>query len=386
MIKQVLKYFFLSILISSISIACESKKKEDKTIQSQENNVVTSNIEHAKGFQIETVGNVQKLTITSPKSSKQESFILAKKGVEIPENWKDFQKIQIPIEKIIVTSTTHIPMLEAINKERSLVGFPHTFYVSSKRTRSLIDAGSIAEIGNQAELNSEKVLELSPDILVGFMVDNEPKSYKTIRRAGIPILLNGDWLEETPLGKAEWIKFFGALYGESDLANKTFENIKKEYIFAKNIAKKSKTIPTILSGHMYKDIWNLPAGQSYVAQFFKDANTDYLWKNSTGTGSLSLNFETVLDKAKHAELWIGASNFTTYTEMQNSNKHYTEFDAFKNKKVYSFGTKKGETGGLLYYEYGMLRPDLILKDIVKIAHPETLQDYKFTFFEPLKNE
>ncbi|WP_196884957.1 ABC transporter substrate-binding protein [Aureivirga sp. CE67] len=383
MLKKIIPFFLIAIFSALILISCESKKEEKKEVQ-KEIKIAPSNIKYAEGFQLESIENVQKLTISSPKSEKKETFVLAKKGVEIPENLKSYTKIEVPIQKIIVTSTTHVPMLEAINKERTLVGFPNTFYVSSKRTRALINAGNVKEVGNQAELNSEKVLDLSPDILVGFMVDNEPKSYTTIRRAGIPILLNGDWLEASPLGKAEWIKFFGALYGENDFANKVFNNIETEYLKVKELAKTAKNVPTLLSGHMYKDIWNLPAGESYAAVFFKDANTNYLWKDSKGTGSLSLNFESVLDKAKNADFWVGAGSYTSYDELAEANKHYTEFNAFKNKKVYSFGAKKGETGGLLYYEYGMLRPDLILKDIVKITHPELLENYQNTFFEPLK--
>ncbi len=379
---QFLKHILFFILFAVLGISCTSKK-EEKNSPEISKSIVKSTISYAKGFQLETIGDLQKLTISSPRYNKSDVFILAKKGVEIPSEFKDLKRIEIPIQKIIVTSTTHIPMLEALNKERTLAGFPNTFYVSSKRTRALIDAGIVAEIGNQAELNSEKVLDLSPAALIGFMVENEPKSYTTIKKAGIPILLNGDWLENTPLGKAEWIKFFGALYDENKLANSTFENIKKEYDFAKNIAKKAKNRPTVLSGHLYKDIWNLPAGESYVAHFFRDANTDYLWEDSKGTGSLSLNFESVFEKAEKAEYWIGASYFTTYKEMEEANKHYMVFDAYKNKKIYSYGAKKGETGGLLYFEYGILRPDLILKDIVKITHPELLKDQPFTFFSPL---
>ena len=116
----------------------------------------------------------------------------------------------------------------------------------------------------------------------------------------------------------------------------------------------------------------------------KQANGNYLWQETSGTGSLSLSFETVFEKAKNADVWITSGQFSSLKEMTNSIPHYAEFNAFKNKNVYSFSGKKGKTGGILYYELAPNRPDLVLKDLVKILHPELLQSYEPFFFEKLK--
>ena len=174
-----------------------------------------------------------------------------------------------------------------------------------------------------------------------------------------------------------------------DLSSKVIQNvfnaIKNNYLEAIEIAKKATKQPTILSGAiMSKDIWNLPAGESFVAQYLKDANLDYLWKNTKGKGSLSLSFESILDKGKEADFWIAPGYFTSKEQMLNSNKHYAEFKAFKNDKIYSPALKKGKTGGVLYFELAPTRPDLVLKDVIKITHPELLPNYKLTFFEKIK--
>jgi iron complex transport system substrate-binding protein len=291
--------------------------------------------------------------------------------------------IKVPIKKIVVTSTTHIPMLELLNEEKSLVGFPHTEYISSPKTRALISKKNIIELGKEENINTELLLDLNPELVVGFSMSSNNKMFANIKKAGIPVILNGDWLEKTPLGRAEWIKFFGVLFNKEKQANSVFKNIEKQYNEAKNIAKLSKTIPKVLSGVMYKDKWNLPAGQSYGAQFLKDANVNYPWQETEGTGSLSLSFESVFDKAKNATIWISPGYFNSYQQLQEANQHYTKFDAFTNKKVFNFINRKGETGGVLYYELAPVQPHIVLKDIIKIVHPNLLEDYQPYYLEKL---
>ena len=369
--------FFLSIL--SILISC---KKE--VIKVDEKNQSESNIKYAKGFDIVDENGVKKLIIKSAYQNSDEIFEY------IIQNKSD-QKEQIentlftPIQKIVVTSTTHIPMVELLNEETAIVGFPYAKYVSSAKTRVLIDEGKIQEIGKESSLNTEILLDLQPELVVGYSVSSADKSLTTIQKSGINVIYNGDWLEETPLGRAEWIKFFGVLFDKEKQADSIFKMIEANYIEAKQIALKSTKKPTILSGAiMSKDIWNLPAGESFVAQFLIDANLDYLWKNTEGKGSLSLSFESVFDKGQNADYWITPGYFSSKEQLLNSNEIYKKFNAFQNDKIYTPILKKGKTGGAIYYELAGTRPDLVLKDLIKITNPELLPNYEFTFFEKMK--
>ena len=116
--------------------------------------------------------------------------------------------ITIPIEKIVVTSTTHIPALELLNVEKTLVGFPGSDYISSQKTRARIEAKHVRELGKNEGINTEVLLELQPDLVVGFGVDGNNKTFETIKNSGIPVIYNGDWVEASPLAKAEWLRFF----------------------------------------------------------------------------------------------------------------------------------------------------------------------------------
>jgi len=373
-------YYFLVVLFLGFT---QCKKSENVANQ---NTSVRNSIQYAEGFSIEKYEgfSVVKVSNAFPEAKSKYTYVLHKKGVQIPNSLNQFTAIEVPIKKVIVTSTTHIPSLESLGVESTLIGFPTTDYISSEKTRTLIDAGKVRDLGSNQGLNSEVILDIQPDIIVGFSVDGDLKTYKNLEKNGQKIIFNADWTEKTPLGKAEWIKLFGALYDLDEKANEIFNAIEKEYNAALTLAKNTKTKPTIFAGSIYKDQWFLPQGDSWAAYFLREANGNYLWKETTGTGSISLSFESVLDKAKDADFWIGPGQFTSIQEILDSNPNYIHFKAVQNKNIYSFSTKKGSTGGVIYFELAQNRPDLVLKDIVKILHPEVLPDYELFFFEKLK--
>ncbi|APZ47207.1 ABC transporter substrate-binding protein [Polaribacter reichenbachii] len=372
--ERFIKAFFFLILLVIISCKKEATKVVIKS---------KSDIKYAKGFDIINDHGTKKLIIKSAYKGSNEvaEYTIKTKG---DKNSKVENTIFTPIQQIVVTSTTHIPMVELLNEETAIVGFPYSKYVSSEKTRNLIDAGKIQEIGKESSLNTEILLDLQPELVVGYSVSSADKSLTTIKKAGINVIYNGDWLEETPLGRAEWIKFFGVLFDKEQQADSIFKVIEVNYNEAKQIALKSTKKPTILSGAiMSKDIWNLPAGDSFVAQYLKDANCNYLWQTSKGTGSLSLSFESVFDKGADAEFWIAPGYFTSKEQLLSSNELYSKFTAFKMGNIFTPSTKKGKTGGVIYYELAPTRPDLVLKDIIKITNPELLLNYKLTFFEKM---
>jgi iron complex transport system substrate-binding protein len=271
-----------------------------------------------------------------------------------------------------------------LGEEKSLVAFPNLDYISSEKVRTLIEAKKVKEIGNNQSLNTEVLIDLQPDIIIGYGIDNNNPTLDNLQKSGLKVMLNGDWNEETPLGKAEWIKFFGALYGKQKEANEIFSKIATDYVATIEIAKKAATKPTVLAGDMFEDKWYLPKGTSWGSQLLKEANANYLWAETKGTGSLSLSFETVLERAQNADIWITSGQFGSLKAMADANTHYGQFKAFQQKKVYSFTRKKGKKGGVLYYELAPNRPDIVLKDILKIMHPELVTDYELFFFEKLK--
>ncbi|RAJ16922.1 ABC transporter substrate-binding protein [Olleya aquimaris] len=381
------KPFLLLLFSLLLLLNCKEDKGLSRQLPPME--VAQDTITYAKGFNIYNSGNFKVITVNNPwpNTDKDYKYVLIS-AEELAKT--SFMKgeydgiIVTPIQKIVTTSTTHLPALELLGVENTLVGFPGTDYISSESIRKNIDQGQVRELGKNEGLNTEVLLELKPDVVVGFGIDGNNKSLNTIQKSGIPVIFNGDWVEKSPLAKAEWIKFFGVLYNKEKAADSIFKTIETSYNKAKALAKQVTKQPTVLSGAMHKDVWYLPNGTSTEAQLLKDANVNYLYADTTGEGSLALSFESVFEKAKTADIWLSPSYYTTMEALKEANQHYTQFDAFKNNNIYTFSNTTGQTGGVLYYELGLARPDLVLKDIIKICHPELLTDYQTYFFKPLQ--
>lgn len=371
------------IFISSFFILFGCKKNE--TSEVAKTDAAKNSIEYASGLSIVKYDDYSVVTVSNPwpNANKDFKYVLKEKEAKVPDSLQTYTSIQVPLESVVVTSTTNIPFLEMLEVENKLVGFPHTDYISSEKTRALIDKGSVKNVGQNEKLNIEQLIELSPDLIVTFGVDNNNPMLDNLKKSGLNILIQGDWMEQSPLGKAEWIKLYGALFGKEEKAKELFDKIVQSYEQAKKLATEKAVNSTVLYGSMYEDVWYVAKGNSWVAEFMKDAHANYLWADLKGTGSEGLSFEKVLDKAKTANVWIASGSFKSLDELQKANPHYGEFDAFKNKNVYSFEGKLGATGGTVYYELAPSRPDLVLKDYIKIFHPDLLPSYEFTFASKL---
>lgn len=371
------------IFTASFFILIGCKKNENAAIVKAEN--ATNSIEYATGLSIVKYEDYSVVTVSNPwpNANKDFKYILKEKDAKVPDSLETYTTVQVPLTSVVVTSTTNIPFLEMLEVENKLVGFPHTDYISSEKTRALIDKGSVKNVGQNEKLNIEQLIELSPDLIVTFGVDNNNPMLDNLKKSGLKVLIQGDWMEQSPIGKAEWIKLYGALFGKEEQAKELFDKIVQSYNQAKKLVADKPATSKVLYGSMYEDVWYVAKGNSWVAQFMQDAKSNYLWADLKGTGSEGLSFEKVLDKAKTANIWIASGSFKSLDELQKANPHYGQFDAFKNKSVYNFEGKLGATGGTVYYELAPSRPDLVLKDYIKIFHPDLLASYEFTFASKL---
>lgn len=374
-------YKILLLLVLSTFVSC--KKTEKSTNKSFSN--AKNEIEYASSLAIfkQEGYSIVKIINPWPNADKDFTYILKEKNVVVPDSLQKYNTIQVPLQSIVVTSTTIIPYLEMLGVENHLVGFPHTDYISSSKTRKLIDNGSVKNVGQNEKLNMEQLIEMSPELIVTFGIDNNNPMIDNLQKSGLKVLIQADWMEQSPLGKAEWIKLYGALFGKEKEAKTQFNNIIKNYKEAMSLVSNKKPTANVLYGSMYQDQWYVAKANSWVAQFLKDAKANYLWADTEGTGSIGLSFEKVLEKAKNANFWIATGPFKTVAELENINPHYSQFDAFKTKQVYTFEGRIGATGGTIYYESAPSRPDLVLKDYIKIFHPELLPNYTFTFAQKL---
>lgn len=361
---------FIFLLVVLFSIAAEAQT-----------------IQYAKGFKVSKVGSSKLVEVTYPHKGATSGYkyLLVKKGATVPKHDADVKVIMVPIDRIVCTSTTHIPLLDYLEISDKLVGFPTTDYISSEKTRKLVDAGKVEELGAEKGMNLEKLAVLKPEAVMSYTMTADLGQLKKVQELGISVLLNAEYLEEHPLGRAEWIKFMALFFNKEKEADQVFKMIEKNYLETKKLADKSLKRPTVLSGVIYGDAWFMPGGQNYASKLINDAGADYIWKADSTKGFLQLSFEKVYEKAYAADLWIGVASFNTLEEIKNADDRYTKFNTYKTQQVYSYNARQGAKGGSEFLELGYLRPDIILKDLVKISHPELLVDYQLYFYKRLPN-
>jgi len=369
----------LAFALILLSFACTTRQKMDKQV------LPPDSLKYAEGFTVRNEGNIKHITVNYPYPGATEGYhyMLVPVDEDVPAHDEKTQVIRTPVKTIVCTSTTHIPLLDYIGETNSLIGFPTTDYISSEPMRKRIDNGRITDLGIDKGMNIELLYSLHPELVMGYTMGNDLGQLKKIRELGIPVVINAEYLEKHPLGRAEWIKFVALFYNKEREADSVFAFIEKEYLTTQEMVTKATHQPTVLSGIVYGDAWFMPAGKNYAAYLFKDAGMDYLWKDTDSNGFLELSFESVYAKAKDADLWVGVGSFNSLQEIANTESRYGLFKPFIQKQVYTYNRRKGAKGGSEFLELGYLRPDLILKDLVKIAHPELLPDYELYFHKKL---
>lgn len=377
-------YLFLFLAVNYILWlgGCASPRQEESAETLQE-----IPLSHAQGFKIFQGDGYKIIEVAQAFPGSHEPFrylVIEDPQAAFPSS-PYHASIQLPAESVIVTSTTHIPHLDLLHETDKLIGFPNLDLISSEQARKMIQQHQIRDLGRGAHTNIEIIIDLQPDWVMISTLGEDLKNLDLLQAAGIPAVINGEYVEQNPLGRAEWIKFTGALLGKLEEANSIFEEIEREYLEAENLVGQIRINqrPTVMAGVMYKDVWYVPGNDSWGAKLLDAAGGRYLFQDQTGTGSVQLNYEYVLDKAQDADYWLGASDFPNLTAMRNTDKRYTDFNAFQEGNVYSYTLRKGPTGGIEYFELGYMRPDLILKDLIKILHPALLPDYSLYFYTRL---
>ena len=375
-----MKLYFYAYLFLFIFFACSPQRDQ---LSKQKNDI---DVKYAQGFTVKYEKNVKHVTVNYPYQGATEGYhyLLVPKGEAVPAHDNKMQVITIPIANMVCTSTTHIPLLDYLNESDKLIGFPTNDYISSEKMRKRIDEGKVTDLGIDKGMNLELLFTLKPSLVMGYTMTKDLGQLKKINELGIPIVINAEYLEKHPLGRAEWIKFMALFFNKEHEADSVFDVIEEEYLKTLAIAKKSETHATVMSGVVYGDVWYLPGGKNYAARLLQDAGTEYLWANDSTSGYLELSFESVFNKAKDADVWIGVGSFKSLNEIKAADERYTKFNPFIKGEIYTYDARQGAKGGSEFLELGYLRPDIILKDLVKIIHPEILPDYQLYFHKKLE--
>jgi iron complex transport system substrate-binding protein len=340
-----------------------------------------STIVDATNFTLSYHDSYQILTVKQPyPHGRPVSYVLVRCGTPAPAltgNLAGAQRITIPINSMYSASITQLGMIAELDRADVVTGVANPADVINQQLRRRIDSGATIGYAPGRQMNSERVVAAHPDVLVTSGLD-EP-SYPKLRDAGIAVVADAEWLEATPLGRAEWIKALAALTGAEKNAAEVYRDVRDAYA---SVARKATGAPAVpvLPGTMYQGTWTVPAGGDYAGRLIQDAGGSYPWATDTGTGSLRLNFESVYAKAGQAPLWLVVDDWKTITDALAADHRYGELAAVREGQVWSSTKAKGPGGGNDYWERGAARPDLVLGDLVAILHPDLEAEHAFTFY------
>ena len=340
-------------------------------------------IEYATGFAIQYFKDYKKVIVFSPwaKSTVYATYYLVnKKETQTP---LDGTKILIPLKSIAPASVTHFEFLSLLNELETINGVCSPQIIYNKTINERIKAGKITDLGDAFSINIEKTLQLNPSAVMMSGYNQDDTYAKRVTQAGIPVLFNNEWMENSLLARAEWIKFVAAFYDKETLADSIFNSISKNYLEIRAKAIKIVKKPTIMSGSNFRGTWYMPSGQSFMGKLYADAGADYYYAKDTTAGSLALNVETVLVNFSKSDIWLNC-NFNSINDLVNADSKHKLFKPVKDHQVYNFNKRMLPSTANDFWESAVARPDLVLSDVIAILHPELLPNYEFFYAEKLK--
>jgi iron complex transport system substrate-binding protein len=339
-------------------------------------------LRYARGFQVVQGEDYLRIIVPDPwdRSQNLGVYVLVDKGdagsVELHEGET---LIEQPVDRVAIMSSSNVGYFSLLNQLDLIKAVADGDRLYNKKLRQGIELGSVQVLGNSTSINTEKLLVCNCDIFVQTAFQSVKSTDRALKDAGISVVYNTDWMEHTPLARAEWIKFFGLLTGKYYEADSIFRVIEQNYIALKQLADTLDYKPDVLVGALYKDVWYMPGGNSYKAHLLADAGTAYHWANDSTEGSLALSFETVVANQLNAPVWIDCP-FKSKKELLISDDRYAGFDAFKIGSMYHNLKRSNESGGNDYWETGLCRPDEILGDLVRIFHFEELPEGELKYY------
>lgn len=324
-----------------------------------------------------------KNTYKNSKQRKHFALVSHSYTKPLPNFPKGTQVIRTPVKKVIALNTTFIGFIDAIDQQANIIAVSQPEFVQDPIIHQGIESGRIQTVHTGPRLDVERLLQLQPDLILSTTIGGGSFQSK-LQRAGLPLALSADYMEASPLARAEWIKFVAAFFEADDAAAKLFDQVAASYQAmlekTENIAQR----PTVFTGAPYSGAWYIPGGRSYMAQYLKDAGADYIWKSDRSSGAIPLDFERVFIKAANADIWLDPSHYKKQKQLLNADPRFKKFKAFKQNQIYNNTRQMQPNGGNNIWEQGIVRPDQVLADLISIFHPDRLPNHQPVYYEAVR--
>lgn len=339
-------------------------------------------LQYAKNFTVTYHRSYAVVTVTQPSpGAKPADYVLVRCGAPRPDltgSLAHAEEVTIPVHSLFSGSTTQLPSLVMLHQLTVLTGVASKAYISEKQVLARVAEPGVVQYADAAgTVDAERVVAARPDVVITGGTDDP--AYAGIEKAGIPVLADADWLENDPLGRAEWVKFFAVLTDTAPAATAAFDRIAEAYHATAALVAGDPKVQ-VVTGQPYQGTWYVPGGGSYTARLIADAGGTYPWATTKSTGSISTNTETVFAKSGTAPVWLASTTWTTKKQALAENSTFAQFTAFKDGNVWNAAKDVTAAGGNNFYELGAARPDLVLGDLVAILHPKALPHHDFAFY------
>lgn len=296
----------------------------------------------------------------------------------------EIKKSDLPLKKIVLLSSSLTGYIAELGGESRITAIASPEYIYSEKITGMLNSGKIQVVGNEQKYDLEKIIALKPDAVITNYIEIFENSYRILRENGIRIIFLDEYRESDPLIKSAYLKVFGKFFSQEKLADSVFAEVRKNYAIYKNAASKANNKPKIIANEMYGNQWFMPGGKTFAAKYFKDANADYFLKNNDETRSIPLSFEQVFSEGSNAEVWVNAGNHRNKKELLAANPNYARLEVFQRGRVYTIG-KRQRAKANDYFESGAVRADLVLRDYVKIFHPELFPNDSLVYMQKISD-
>ncbi len=306
-------------------------------------------------------------------------YVLVDRSVPLPDALPEGTLVRTPLRRVVVYSSAHSGMLDELGLGDRIVGVCESRFIDLPFVREGVSRGTIADLGEASSPDVERMIEIAPEAVIASPLENT--GYGRVEKTGIPIVECVDYMENSPLGRAEWVRFMALFFDRMPTADSLFGATVAAYDSLRRLAAGASDRPQVLTERKYGASWYVPGGRSYMACLLRDAGADPIWSETPDRGSVPLSFEAVFDRARSARFWLIKYNGPqrmTYDDLRGENEAYSRFSAFENRRIFVCNTAE-----VPYYEELPLHPDRVLGDLIRIFHPKLLPESRLRYYHEM---
>jgi iron complex transport system substrate-binding protein len=339
------------------------------------------NPRYAKGFSLRGLGDTLILKVSNPwqfASEMEFNYILTPNASPDALN-----EIKTPVTKAVCMSTTHVAFISALDKTSCISGISGLKHVSDSAVIARGSDNKIVDVGYDTNLSYELIYSLAPDVVFAYGVQGEFSAVeKKLNELGIKVVYIGEYMEDSPLGKAEWIVAMSAFFDDRQHAEEIFGQMESNYVNTANLLDNIESRPKVMFNVPFADTWYLPGTESYMVKFVNDAGAEYIYPDNKGRNSHPMSIEKAFDIAQNADFWLIGNNAKSLDDLKKTDPRMTDIPAFRNKKIYNSNLRANDYGDD-FWESGIVKPDIILKDLIRIFHPNLLPEHDSYYYRHL---